>query len=134
YLSSNNTVYTINVIFFFFSSRRRHTRFSRDWSSDVCSSDLRSIIQEIRFPKPIRASGLTCREDKVFGCVISSRTFFTNLKFRGLADSICASFFPLRAPSVSRKRDNFFKPSILSSRVTFLKSHTPPSFFFAPRT
>src|SRR5690606_40903232 len=29
------------VIFgFFFSSRRRHTRFSRDWSSDVCSSDL----------------------------------------------------------------------------------------------
>src|SRR5690606_24959043 len=28
--------------FFFFSSRRRHTRFSRDWSSDVCSSDLAS--------------------------------------------------------------------------------------------
>src|SRR5690606_40345988 len=27
---------------FFFSSRRRHTRFSRDWSSDVCSSDLSS--------------------------------------------------------------------------------------------
>src|SRR5690606_40706443 len=26
---------------FFFSSRRRHTSFSRDWSSDVCSSDLR---------------------------------------------------------------------------------------------
>src|SRR5690606_39629747 len=26
---------------FFFSSRRRHTRFSRDWSADVCSSDLR---------------------------------------------------------------------------------------------
>src|SRR2546422_7134965 len=26
--------------FFFFSSRRRHTRCSRDWSSDVCSSDL----------------------------------------------------------------------------------------------
>src|SRR5690606_39482644 len=25
---------------FFFSSRRRHTRLSRDWSSDVCSSDL----------------------------------------------------------------------------------------------
>src|SRR5207302_5875794 len=28
------------VLHFFFSSRRRHTRFSRDWSSDVCSSDL----------------------------------------------------------------------------------------------
>src|SRR2546429_1218434 len=28
------------TFFFFFSSRRRHTRCSRDWSSDVCSSDL----------------------------------------------------------------------------------------------
>src|SRR2546422_7584734 len=31
-------------VFFFFSSRRRHTRCSRDWSSDVCSSDLRLLI------------------------------------------------------------------------------------------
>src|SRR5690606_41046703 len=31
---------SIYVHLFFFSSRRRHTRFSRDWSSDVCSSDL----------------------------------------------------------------------------------------------
>src|SRR5690606_40048073 len=30
--------------YFFFSSRRRHTRFSRDWSSDVCSSDLASAL------------------------------------------------------------------------------------------
>src|SRR5699024_12130227 len=29
--------------FFFFSSRRRHTRSKRDWSSDVCSSDLWAI-------------------------------------------------------------------------------------------
>src|SRR5215208_7267131 len=29
------------LVFFFFSSRRRHTRWPRDWSSDVCSSDLR---------------------------------------------------------------------------------------------
>src|SRR5256884_1297313 len=28
------------MLVFFFSSRRRHTRCSRDWSSDVCSSDL----------------------------------------------------------------------------------------------
>src|SRR5690606_39695956 len=31
---------------FFFSSRRRHTRFSRDWSSDVCSSDLNDATLE----------------------------------------------------------------------------------------
>src|SRR5256886_10363996 len=30
-------------MFFFFSSRRRHTRFDCDWSSDVCSSDLRTV-------------------------------------------------------------------------------------------
>src|SRR5256884_2457740 len=34
------------VVFFFFSSRRRHTRCSRDWSSDVCSSDL--VTREYR--------------------------------------------------------------------------------------
>src|SRR2546422_3147379 len=33
---------TVLCVFFFFSSRRRHTRCSRDWSSDVCSSDLTS--------------------------------------------------------------------------------------------
>src|SRR5439155_17035218 len=30
--------------FFFFSSRRRHTRWPRDWSSDVCSSDLLPVL------------------------------------------------------------------------------------------
>src|SRR5207245_4854646 len=32
-------------VVFFFSSRRRHTRCYRDWSSDVCSSDLVLLIQ-----------------------------------------------------------------------------------------
>src|SRR2546422_532852 len=36
--------------FFFFSSRRRHTRCSRDWSSDVCSSDLGCVDVETRIP------------------------------------------------------------------------------------
>src|SRR3712207_9530386 len=31
-------------MFFFFSSRRRHTRYWRDWSSDVCSSDLSMMV------------------------------------------------------------------------------------------
>src|SRR5437762_8106437 len=38
-------------LFFFFSSRRRHTRYIGDWSSDVCSSDLdasnRVVIQNV---------------------------------------------------------------------------------------
>src|SRR3712207_8955541 len=32
----------------FFSSRRRHTRYWRDWSSDVCSSDLLAIAKKVR--------------------------------------------------------------------------------------
>src|SRR2546422_8291710 len=35
-----SSVTPIHLFVFFFSSRRRHTRCSRDWSSDVCSSDL----------------------------------------------------------------------------------------------
>src|SRR3712207_5023587 len=44
-------LYTCEVIFvfvFFFSSRRRHTRYWRDWSSDVCSSDLLPVFENDR--------------------------------------------------------------------------------------
>src|SRR5256885_11474295 len=37
------------VLFFFFSSRRRHTRLQGDWSSDVCSSDLAAM--NVRFER-----------------------------------------------------------------------------------
>src|SRR5438874_13270084 len=42
-------MFCLLLFFFFFSSRRRHTRSLRDWSSDVCSSDLsmRDITQRI---------------------------------------------------------------------------------------
>src|SRR5690606_3722196 len=40
---------------FFFSSRRRHTRFSRDWSSDVCSSDLQRRRTENSRKKAVRS-------------------------------------------------------------------------------
>src|SRR5215510_15837613 len=41
-LYSNTKAIILVELFFFFSSRRRHTRLPRDWSSDVCSSDLRA--------------------------------------------------------------------------------------------
>src|SRR3989449_1637355 len=45
-----NRVVSLAVrFFFFFSSRRRHTRCSRDWSSDVCSSDLSSPSAGMRW-------------------------------------------------------------------------------------
>src|SRR5437868_8458640 len=40
YYILNYTTPSSSFVFFFFSSRRRHTRSKRDWSSDVCSSDL----------------------------------------------------------------------------------------------
>src|SRR2546422_9171502 len=49
------TVLCCVYIFFFFSSRRRHTRCSRDWSSDVCSSDLSTPALGRRRPR--RAGG-----------------------------------------------------------------------------
>src|SRR5438067_12284747 len=80
---------------FFFSSRRRHTRSKRDWSSDVCSSDLARTLsgefgqdhQARRFAHVVgrseeRRVGKECR----FGCSTeqqkkktraSARTFFT---------------------------------------------------------
>src|SRR5437870_12829849 len=48
--------------FFFFSSRRRHTRWPRDWSSDVCSSDLVHlgvVLQHFRVDgQPVRGRRL----------------------------------------------------------------------------
>src|SRR5437762_8240234 len=43
-----------SLVWFFFSSRRRHTRYIGDWSSDVCSSDLYLL-------KPCAVSSLTRR-------------------------------------------------------------------------
>src|SRR5690625_7698623 len=43
---------------FFFSSRRRHTRWPRDWSSDVCSSDLQRDLSGSAFRRLCRAEFL----------------------------------------------------------------------------
>src|SRR5215217_8957879 len=51
---------------FFFSSRRRHTRYWRDWSSDVCSSDLTDVGLE-RW-----AIGLPTAIGTVFGLIVAS--------------------------------------------------------------
>src|SRR5688500_19105100 len=40
--------YLYLTAFFFFSSRRRHTRLQGDWSSDVCSSDLQDLLDAAR--------------------------------------------------------------------------------------
>src|SRR5204862_4175185 len=49
---------TVQILVFFFSSRRRHTRSLRDWSSDVCSSDLK-----LSAPEGLAASGFSFSRD-----------------------------------------------------------------------
>src|SRR6266581_7741681 len=54
---------------FFFSSRRRHTRWTGDWSSDVCSSDLARKVQRrasaVDFEYPDTAGALADLDDEV---------------------------------------------------------------------
>src|SRR5256886_4420626 len=59
-------------LFFFFSSRRRHTRFDCDWSSDVCSSDLEIFfvfnqIAQIQRMQPLH---ILMRRDQIHDVLI----------------------------------------------------------------
>src|SRR3712207_7475566 len=51
-----------DVYIFFFSSRRRHTRYWRDWSSDVCSSDLLMLVHELGHYVTARRAGIVVQE------------------------------------------------------------------------
>src|SRR5690606_1578066 len=92
--------YCLYYCFFFFSSRRRHTRFSRDWSSDVCSSDLYPITTpsgRIVEPPAGRCWSLSKKafferleDNRIwFGAdgnsVPSIKRFLTELKYEGMA-------------------------------------------------
>src|SRR5215471_475530 len=90
-------LFLATLFFFFFSSRRRHTRSLRDWSSDVCSSDLRTKkiqrdhigrsegaelifrVEEIDRDIPV----FTTRPDTVFGA-----TFFVVAPESPLVDEL----------------------------------------------
>src|ERR687883_1547429 len=70
---------TFLVLLFFFSSRRRHTRYWRDWSSDVCSSDL-EVCRRIRRGSDIPILMLTARDedvDKIIGLEVGADDYLT---------------------------------------------------------
>src|SRR3989449_8185232 len=77
--------------FFFFSSRRRHTRCSRDWSSDVCSSDLALSVCNVPESSLVRASDLRflTRAGPEIG-VASTKAFTTQLASLALLTMILA--------------------------------------------
>src|SRR5256886_12675338 len=71
-LAEGSTIVASGIVFFF-SSRRRHTRFDCDWSSDVCSSDL----------KDERVRRATLRKSRLES-LCASRTTFGSFNLRPL--------------------------------------------------
>src|SRR3712207_8198373 len=62
--------------FFFFSSRRRHTRYWRDWSSDVCSSDLYVIKGPGVATNSVRAAGWARWQNERVSMTVAVRDFW----------------------------------------------------------
>src|SRR5437763_16538143 len=55
------------MFFFFFSSRRRHTRYIGDWSSDVCSSDLKNCkVKDITEIRIRQGQQITCCTNSIW--------------------------------------------------------------------
>src|SRR5207248_8751673 len=98
--------------FFFFSSRRRHTRSYGDWSSDVCSSDLRTMFKKMLRNGAGRIALFTfallapCVQNTVFGQTL-------NRDGQSVADVVSAPSNSFGAPTTGRcicssERDRHF--------------------------
>src|SRR3712207_6789206 len=115
----------VDIVFFFFSSRRRHTRYWRDWSSDVCSSDLDGSEHLVVFPMYLQNASRDTRFEALIVRVpwpewLASleRTRYDNAKFVPVTfvdntagyDSECAVLFPETvaiSPTHPRPVNNF---------------------------
>src|SRR3712207_9163736 len=98
---------------FFFSSRRRHTRYWRDWSSDVCSSDLEltravsavATFSHVHHPltreeeNPRRAAGLIATSDRGLAGAYSS-----NVLREGIGRESCGEREQISAVAGSLKK------------------------------
>src|SRR5437762_4443070 len=126
----------VPLLFFFFSSRRRHTRYIGDWSSDVCSSDLRGaalgaprIPRFWRGPATLRpppkeiASSIPPRGRR--RCPVSSTS--TTSSDLGLGQdgvSSSSSFFvPYRSRRAGTRPRAVLRPCPTISRLTQYISH-----------
>src|SRR2546430_11142181 len=84
---------------FVFSSRRRHTRFDCDWSSDVCSSDLLEVDVALLERAP----------DGAMGCAANDRRVGYQQRIReavmSLDEDECDAFVRMHAPRLSRSEE-----------------------------
>src|SRR6266496_4530865 len=100
-----------SLLFFFFSSRRRHTRSLRDWSSDVCSSDL-GTTAPTSSPSPIRAKRGSTSSPPIAraGSPSGRRSEEHTSELQSRRDLVCRLLLekkkkkPLPLPSVKKKK------------------------------
>src|SRR2546430_8314620 len=95
-ISSVSYVHVVSCMFFFFSSRRRHTRFDCDWSSDVCSSDLENVHHR----HIIRAMSKTCWLGKSVHILARERTLQLKKKVLML---FCMNWVEMKKRSEERR-------------------------------
>src|SRR5690606_41404583 len=117
---------------FFFSSRRRHTRFSRDWSSDVCSSDLDLFLDAFRYQ-----AGATAMSCVAAGLPVLGREGHGTLarlgtginRFLGLDELVCAD----TAQYIDRAAALANEPARLAALRTRMREAASASGLFDPR-
>src|SRR5207247_5388147 len=85
-----DTIFCFLFSLFFFSSRRRHTRSTRDWSSDVCSSDL------LRLEKDLQDAGKHAQPEQRDG-ELDSEFFRAAREFRRPPADFLGRFRPCRS-------------------------------------
>src|SRR5688572_32244336 len=96
--------------FFFFSSRRRHTRFDCDWSSDVCSSDLFRFelafdlnpCQRITHDKVVKDEQEV--HHKLPGCFWIAKSRMSEQRLEGIKNIIDIDYRFVRAPKVRDRK------------------------------
>src|SRR5690606_6215293 len=98
----------------FFSSRRRHTRFSRDWSSDVCSSDLLELLPGGRAQDPNLTSfnAIKLREVNLKGKSVTSNKY----DMSSLGISFYVDGAPINTNSDLQSVNNFTTSTINTAR------------------
>src|SRR3989475_6346189 len=92
---------TVRRCVFFFSSRRRHTRFDCDWSSDVCSSDLQRLVGPTPLlTEPMLPAAGALAPDRP----LCARTDTSMMPYRLTLLVDCARAGPAAQPVASRAR------------------------------